>query len=102
LHRLGDGFGIAVVVLVPLEERLHVLGRDQAHVMTERLKLAPKVVSPGTGFHADQAGWALGERRAGEPEAQHNGAAMILADKVEAVLAQIDAQGGDCSRGRRP
>ena len=30
------------------------------------------------------------------------GTALILTDKVEAVLAEIDAQGGDGGRGRRP
>jgi hypothetical protein len=34
LHRLGDGFGVAIVILVALQKRLHVLGGDQAHVRT--------------------------------------------------------------------
>ena len=33
LHGLGDGLGIAEVVLVSLEERLDVLGGDQANVV---------------------------------------------------------------------
>ena len=74
--------------------------------MAERLELAADVVGAGAGFHADQAGrnvgQALGELGPGELDAQHDGAALILADEVEAVLAQIDAQGGDRSRGRRP
>ena len=74
--------------------------------MTERLELAADVVGPSAGFHADQAGWnvgqALRELGAGELDAQHDGAALILADEMEAVLAQIDAQGGNRSRGRRP
>jgi hypothetical protein len=106
LHRLSDGLGIPVVVLVALEERLHVLGRDEAHVMAERLQLPADVVGPGAGLPADQAGWnvgqALRELGPGELEAQHDGAALILADKVEAVLAQIDTQGGNGGRERRP
>jgi hypothetical protein len=63
-------------------------------------------VGPGTGLHANQAGrdvgQALSELGAGQLEAQHDGAALILAHEMKAVLAQIDAQGGDRSRGRRP
>jgi hypothetical protein len=44
----------------------------------------------------------LGELGPGELEAQHDGAALILADKVEAVLAEIDTQGGNGGRERRP
>jgi hypothetical protein len=33
LHRLGDGLGIPVVVLVSLEERLDVLRGDQANIV---------------------------------------------------------------------
>ena len=35
LHGLGDGLGIALVVLVPLQERLDVLGWDQSNVVAE-------------------------------------------------------------------
>ena len=35
LHRLGDGLRIAVVVLVTLEEGLHVLRRHQAHFVPQ-------------------------------------------------------------------
>ena len=38
----------------------------------------------------------------GELDAQHDGAALILADEVEAVLAEIDTQDGNGGRGRRP
>jgi hypothetical protein len=106
LHRLGDGFGIAVVVLVALQKRFDVLGRDQAHVMAERLQLPADVVGARTGLHADQArrnvGQALRELEPGELDPQHDGAALVLTDKVEAILAQIDAKGGDRSGRRGP
>ena len=74
--------------------------------MAERLELAADVVGPSTGLHADQTrrdvGQPLRELGAGELDAQHDGAALILADEMERVLAQIDAQGGNGSRGRRP
>jgi hypothetical protein len=60
LGRLGDGLSVAVVVLVALEKRFDVLGRQQAHVMPEGGELAPNVMSPGTGLQADQADRQVG------------------------------------------
>ena len=58
------------------------------------------------GFQADQArrkiGQAVGELSPGELDPQHDGAALILANEMEAVLAQIDAEGGDRSRRGEP
>jgi hypothetical protein len=92
LHRLGKGFSIPVVVLVPLEERLHVLSRDQAHIMAKGLELTADVVGPGASFHVDPAGRdvrePLGKLDTGEHDERHNGAALILTDEMEAVLAQ--------------
>ena len=39
LHGFRNRLGIAVVVLVTLEERLHVLRRDQTHIVADRCKL---------------------------------------------------------------
>jgi len=36
LHGFRDCLGVAVVVFVPFEERLHVLRRDQTHIVAER------------------------------------------------------------------
>jgi hypothetical protein len=44
LHRFSDRLGIAIVVLVALEERLYVLGWDQAHVVPECVDLARNVM----------------------------------------------------------
>src|SRR6202035_3704963 len=55
------------------------------------------------GFHADQAGWYVGEPRFHLPTRpllpQHDGAARIMAHDVERVLADIDADHGDRSIG---
>ena len=40
LHGLRDRFGVAIVVLMPFEERLHVLCRDQPYIMTQSFKPA--------------------------------------------------------------
>ena len=54
LHRFGNRFGVVEVVLLPLEIRLHVLGRHQPGVMTERLELPAQMVRANTSLHADQ------------------------------------------------
>ena len=56
LHGFGDRFSVAIVVLVALEERLHVLRRDQSHIMTKGFELPADMVHSGTSFHADQTG----------------------------------------------
>src|SRR5262249_11912899 len=55
LHRFRDCLGVAVVVLVSLEERLHVLRRDQTHIVTKSCNLSCDKMRAGTGFHPDQA-----------------------------------------------
>jgi hypothetical protein len=103
LRRLGDGLGIAVVVLVAFEERLDILGRQQVNVMAESGELTPDVMGSGTGLHPDQTDrqvrQALQQLSTSDLAAQHDAAACIHADQVEDVLAQIDPDGGDALTG---
>ena len=104
LDRLGNGLGIAVVVLVSFEKRLHVLGRQQAHVMAKGCELAPNMMSPGAGLHSDQTDRQVGQAGLQLPArdlaAQQDLAAGIHANQVESILAQVDADRGDgLSRG---
>src|SRR5215469_18354354 len=55
LGRFTDGLCIGRIVLPPLDERLDVGRRDQAHIMTQLSDLTRPVVRPGTGFHRDDA-----------------------------------------------
>jgi len=52
-----------------------------------------------TGLHADKAGREVGkpgfELAAGELLVQNDGAALVEADEVEGVLADVDAEDGD-------
>src|SRR5262249_42415193 len=89
LHGFCNGLGIAVVVLVTFEERLHVLRRDQTNIVSKRGELAGDVMRPGTGFHADQAA-----RNVGKPalklsaralQLQNDRSALIEADKMETI-----------------
>jgi hypothetical protein len=95
----GNRFGIAVVVLVTFEERLHVLRRNQTNIVSKRGELASDVMRSRTRFHADQAA-----RNVGEPalelsarafELPNDCAALIETDKMEAILAKIDADRAD-------
>jgi hypothetical protein len=56
LHGLGDGLGIAEVVLVSLEERLDVLCGDQVYVVAEWLNLARDVMRARACLEAEKAG----------------------------------------------
>jgi hypothetical protein len=53
LHRLGDRLSIAIVILVPLEERLHILRRHQSHVVTKSFELSADMVRARTRLHTD-------------------------------------------------
>src|SRR5215813_3201169 len=53
LGRFTDGLCIGGIVLLPLDERLDVGRRDQAHMMAQLTDLTRPVVRAGTGFHRD-------------------------------------------------
>src|SRR5262245_59140938 len=61
LHGFGNRLGVAVVVFVAFEEWLHVLRWDQTNIMSKRCEPPADIMSPRTGFHADQAAWNVGE-----------------------------------------
>src|SRR3954451_19372426 len=81
LHGFSDGLSVAEVVLVALAERLHELCWDQLYIVAEGQQLTAEMVSPHTGFHADQATGHVGQPSldlsAGELLAQDNGTAGI-------------------------
>jgi hypothetical protein len=69
--------------------------------VTKRVQLAVEMMRADASLHADQARWQIGEEGsdlATRPLLpQHNGAATILANEVERVLADVDADHGDRS-----
>ena len=99
LHRLGDRFRVAEVVLLPLAIGPHVFRRHQPGIVTERIELAGEMMCPNASLHADQARRHVGESRldltARPLLAQHNRAALIKANDVKRVLADIDTDHGD-------
>src|SRR5262249_37856383 len=100
LHgRALDGFGdrlrITEVVLLSLRIGAHVLRRHQSGVVAKHLELATEMMRADAGLHPDQTRRQVGEPRfhlAARPLLpQHDGSALIVADDVERVLADIDA-----------
>src|SRR5262249_25349537 len=94
LHRLGNRLGVAEVILLPLRIRAHVLRRHQPCYAPKVLQLAAEMMCPCAGLHADEA-----PRQSRKPRfhlaarpllPQHDRTALILADDVERVLADID------------
>ena len=95
LHRLGDCFRVAKVVLLSFRIRAHVFRRHQAGVVAKHLEFATEMMRADAGLHADPT-----RRQIGEPGLhlatrpllpQHDGTAEILANDVKRVLADINA-----------
>src|SRR6266566_4475332 len=99
LHGFRNRLRIAVVVLVSLEERLHVLRRDQTHIVASGLQLPADVMGTRTGLHADQAARNIGqtafELTTGYLLLQDDCTPLVEADEVERVLAEVDPDRGD-------
>ena len=71
--------------------------------MAKAIEFATEMVRANAGLHADQARRQVGKsglHLATRPLlAQHNGTTLIVANDVERVLADIDADDGDGSLG---
>ena len=55
LNSFSNGFGVAEVIFVALQVRLHILCRQEPYFMAQFLKLATEVVGAGASLHSDQA-----------------------------------------------
>src|SRR5512133_2307694 len=99
LGGLADRLRIGHVVLLALDERLHVRRRDQLHRVAELGDLTPPVVGAATGLHGHRAGRQRGQER------QKLAAAQLLAKdhrtravgpmKLKDVLGEIEADGAN-------
>jgi hypothetical protein len=98
LDRLGDGFRISEVILLSLRIGAHVFRRHQAGIVAKHLELATEMMRADAAPHTDQARLQVGEPRfhlAMRPLLpQHDGTALIPANDVKRVLADIDADYG--------
>jgi hypothetical protein len=90
LNRLANRFGIQEVILLGLHEWLHVLRRNQSHVVSLRDQNPPEVVRAAAGFHPHETGRQVRQRsnqlgaRALSPN--DNPAARIKADEMKLFL----------------
>ena len=94
LHSLGDGFGIAVVVLVAFDEGLHILRRHEPRIVTQRIQPTRNMMCTRAGFHADHAlrcvRQSLEQLTARDFGAHDKLAALVLAYQMKRRLADID------------
>lgn len=99
LRGLTDRFGIGRIVLLPLDEGLHVGRRDQLHCVAELADLPAPVMRAGTGLHSDDARGLSGEEGqhlfAPQLPAEDRRTGGIRAVRLEDVLGQIQADGAD-------
>jgi hypothetical protein len=89
---LADRLGVVAVVLGALDEGLHVLRWDQAHVVAEGGQFPCPMVRTGARFHRD-LGWQMFLK-----ERQHLSAAVI--DTQHRLISLVDAVQCEHSLGR--
>jgi hypothetical protein len=99
LCSLADRFGIGSVILLALDEGLHVSWRYQPDRMPELADLATPVVRARAGFHRHKAWRLCGEIGQYLPSSQllaeHDGTGGIRTVSLKDVLGQIQADGGN-------
>ena len=82
-----------------LEKGLDVLRGDQANVVPEWLNLARDVMRARAGLQADKAGRQIDKPAhklvARYLDAHGDGAALVEADEVEGILADVEADRRD-------
>src|SRR5215212_2744798 len=104
LSGLADRFGIGHVVLLPLDERLHVRRRDETDRMAELGDLTPPVVGAATGLHGHRAGRERGqeceELAAAQLLAKDHRARAVSPMELKDVLGEIEADGAHLVHGR--
>ena len=70
-------------------------------IVAKAIELAAEMMRADAGFHADQARWHVGKacfNLATRPLLpKHDGTTLIVANNVERVFADIDADHGDCA-----
>ena len=94
--RLADRRCIGHVVLLPFHIGLHIGGRDQPNVMTERKDFPRPVMRGAAGFHAHktarQTGHELQHLVAPQPLTKNDPASGIGAVQLKYRLGQINPE----------
>ena len=96
-HRLADRFRIGRIILLPFHVGLHIGGRDEPHIMTQRADLASPEVRRRACLQTDPTGWKITEKiQNGGPAklpAKDDLAVSVNTVKLEDRLGQIDPDG---------
>src|SRR5262249_8553582 len=104
LGRFTDGLCIGGIVLLPLDERLDVGGRDQAHMMAQLRDLTRPVVRTGTGLHRNDAAglrcWETKKLRASDALAKEHMPGTIRSMHLEYVFRDVQTNRGSLLHGR--
>src|SRR5215210_3810820 len=104
LSGLADRLGIGHVVLLSLDERLHVRRRDQLHRVAELGDLAAPIMSAATRLHGHRAGRQRCQERqnlsAAQLLAKDHRACAVSPMELKDVLGEIEADGADLVHGR--
>src|SRR3954467_14541411 len=104
LSGLADRFGIGHVVLLPLDERLHVRRRDQLHRVAKLGDLTPPVVGARTRLHGHRTGRERGQEReelaAAQLLAKDHRARAVSPMELKDVFGEIESDGANLVHGR--
>src|SRR4029450_4653197 len=95
-HRFRDGLGIAAIVFVRLDIRLHELGRHELYLMAMFAEASRPVGRAATGFHADSYWGKLRQKgdqvMPGQALAQDDLAPLIHSHRVKHALCNVDPE----------
>src|SRR3954464_1019073 len=95
---------IGHVILLALDERLHVRRRDQLHRVAELGNLPPPIVSTATGLHGHRAGRERCQEReelaAAQLLAKDNSSRAVGSVQLKDVLGEIQSDGAHLVHGR--
>src|SRR5919112_5948923 len=101
--RLRDRFRVSRIVLLALDERFDVGGRDQSNLMPEVTDGPPPVVRAPTGFQGDDAARLLGKEAenffSGELFAEPNAAVGKGTMRLEGPLCKIETDNANLLHG---
>ena len=100
---LDNGLSIRRIILLALDERLHVDRRDQAHIVSQLLELATPAMCRGASLHGDNAPGLLGNKcqnlTPGKLLAKHNRPVLARPVQLENALCQVNADDGNFRHG---